>query len=385
MVMTYIPLANALPPLTDILPNPRTLMGPGPSNVHPRVLGAMAQPTVGHLDPTFQQLMEEIKQGLRYAFQTKNALTFPVSAPGSAGMEMCFANLMEAGDKVIVARNGVFGGRMLENVTRFGGVPVDISFDWGTAIDPNRIEQALKDHPDAKILAFVHAETSTGVLSDAESLCALAQAHDCLTIVDAVTSLGGVPVKVDDWGIDAVYSGSQKCLSCPPGLSPVSFSDQAIDRLRARTTPVPSWFLDLTLVMDYWDGAGGRTYHHTAPVNAMYALYESLLLLQAEGLERAWTRHRVQHENLVAGLEELGLSLPVDAAVRLPQLNLVTIPEGKDDGTVRAALLSEYGLEIGAGLGTFAGKAWRIGLMGHTARPENVAICLKALSYALSA
>ena len=385
MVMTYIPLANALPLLTDILPNPRTLMGPGPSNVHPRVLGAMAQPTVGHLDPTFQRLMEEIKQGLRYAFQTKNALTFPVSAPGSAGMEMCFANLMEAGDKVIVARNGVFGGRMLENVTRFGGIPVDIAFDWGTAIDPNRIEQALKDHPDAKILAFVHAETSTGVLSDAESLCALAQAHDCLTIVDAVTSLGGVPVKVDDWGIDAVYSGSQKCLSCPPGLSPVSFSDRAIARLRARTTPVPSWFLDLTLVMDYWDGSGGRTYHHTAPVNAMYALYESLLLLQAEGLERVWIRHRVQHENLVAGLEELGLSLPVDPAVRLPQLNLVTIPKGKDDGAVRAALLSEYGLEIGAGLGTFAGKAWRIGLMGHTARPENVAICLKALSYALSA
>ncbi len=359
-------------------------MGPGPSNVHPRVLGAMAQPTVGHLDPSFQQLMEEIKQGLRYAFQTKNALTFPVSAPGSAGMEMCFANLMEAGDKVIVARNGVFGARMLENVTRFGGIPVDIAFDWGTAIDLNRIEQVLKDHPDAKILAFVHAETSTGVLSDAESLCALAQAHNCLTIVDAVTSLGGVPVKVDDWGIDAIYSGSQKCLSCPPGLSPVSFSDRAIARLRARTTPVPSWFLDLTLVMDYWDGAGGRTYHHTAPVNAMYALYESLLLLQAEGLERVWTRHRVQHENLVAGLEELGLSLPVDPAVRLPQLNLVTIPDGKDDGAVRAALLSEYGLEIGAGLGTFAGKAWRIGLMGHTARPENVAICLKALSYALS-
>ncbi|NOZ67604.1 MAG: alanine--glyoxylate aminotransferase family protein [Alphaproteobacteria bacterium] len=382
--MTVVSHGNILPPLTDILPDPRTLMGPGPSNVHPRVLGAMAQPTVGHLDPTFQQLMEEIKQGLRYAFQTKNALTFPVSAPGSAGMEMCFANLMEAGDKVIVARNGVFGARMLENVTRFGGIPVDISFGWGTAIDPNRIEQALKDHPDAKILAFVHAETSTGVLSDAESLCALAQAHDCLTIVDAVTSLGGVPVKVDDWGIDAVYSGSQKCLSCPPGLSPVSFSDRAIARLRARTTPVPSWFLDLTLVMDYWDGAGGRTYHHTAPVNAMYALYESLLLLQAEGLERAWTRHRVQHENLVAGLEELGLSLPVDPAVRLPQLNLVTIPDGKDDGAVRAALLSEYGLEIGAGLGTFAGKAWRIGLMGHTARPENVAICLKALSYALS-
>ncbi len=384
MDMTVVSHGNILPPLTDILPDPRTLMGPGPSNVHPRVLGAMAQPTVGHLDPTFQQLMEEIKQGLRYAFQTKNALTFPVSAPGSAGMEMCFANLMEAGDKVIVARNGVFGARMLENVTRFGGIPVDIAFDLGTAIDPNRIEQALKDHPDARILAFVHAETSTGVLSDAESLCALAQAHDCLTIVDAVTSLGGVPVKVDDWGIDAVYSGSQKCLSCPPGLSPVSFSDRAIDRVHARTTPVPSWFLDLTLVMDYWDGAGGRTYHHTAPVNAMYALYESLLLLQAEGLERAWTRHRIQHENLVAGLEELGLSLPVDPAVRLPQLNLVTIPDGKDDGAVRAALLSEYGLEIGAGLGTFAGKAWRIGLMGHTARPENVAICLKALSYALS-
>ena len=377
--MTNIRPNDLLPALTDILPDRRTLMGPGPSNVHPRVLNATAHTTVGHLDPTFQTLMEEIKRGLRYAFQTSNALTFPVSAPGSAGMETCFANLVEPGDKVIVARNGVFGARMIENVTRFGGTAIDVPFDWGTAVDPNRIEEVLKAHPDAKILAFVHAETSTGVLSDAQTLCSLAQAHDCLTIVDAVTSVGGVPVMVDDWGIDAVYTGTQKCLSSPPGLSPVSFSNRAVDVIKTRTSAVPSWFLDLSLVIDYWDGAGGRSYHHTAPVNAMYGLYEALRLLQAEGLENAWARHRQMHQKLVTGLTELGLEMPVAADIRLPQLNLVTIPDGAEDGTARSALLDTYGLEIGAGLGAFAGKAWRIGLMGHTARPENVAICLSAL------
>ncbi|MGY8985269.1 MAG: pyridoxal-phosphate-dependent aminotransferase family protein [Sphingomonadales bacterium] len=369
-----------LPSLWEIIPEGRTLMGPGPSDVHPRILGAMGKPTVGHLDPSFQTLMERIKDGLRYAFQTENSLTYPVSAPGSAGMETVFVNLVEPGDKVVVARNGAFGARMIENVTRFGGVVVDVPFDWGTEIDPNKIDDVLRANPDAKILAFVHAETSTGVLSDAATLCEIAQAHDCLTIMDAVTSLGGVPVRLDEWGVDATYSGSQKCLSCSPGLSPVSFSDRAAAVVKNRKTAVPSWFLDLNLVMAYWSGdGGGRTYHHTAPVNALYGLYEALVMLQEEGLDNAWTRHKTQHTILVNGLEGLGLKLPVDPSVRLPQLNLVTIPEGVDDVKVRANLLSEYNLEIGGGLGAFAGKAWRIGLMGHAARPENVTLCLNAL------
>jgi len=375
--------SREMPSLWQIAPEARTLMGPGPSDVHPRVLAATARPTIGHLDPEFQAVMEALKDGLRYAFQTDNALTYPVSAPGSAGMETCFANLVEPGDKVIIARNGVFGARMIENAKRFGGDVIDVSFDWGQPIDPSAVEDALKQHSDAKILAFVHAETSTGVQSDAASLCALAQKYDCLSIVDAVTSLGGIPVLVDEWGIDAIYSGSQKCLSCPPGLSPVSFSERAAAAVKARKTPVTSWFLDLSLVMDYWSGDGGRTYHHTAPVNGLFGLYESLAMLQQEGLDVAFARHRAMHEALVTGLYKLGLELPVDTAHRLPQLNLVTIPDGVNDAQVRAHLLDKFNLEIGAGLGAFAGKAWRIGLMGQSARPENVALCLAALADAL--
>jgi len=378
--MTLLKNSPNIPSLWDIIPSDRTLMGPGPSDVHPRVLAALAKPTVGHLDPNFQTLMEGLKDGLRYAFQTNNALTYPVSAPGSAGMETTFVNLVERGDKVVVARNGVFGARMIENVTRYGGEVIDVPFEWGTEIDVMKVEEVLKANPEVKILAFVHAETSTGVLSDAANLCRIAQENDCLTIMDAVTSLGGVPVKLDEWGVDATYSGSQKCLSCAPGLSPVSFSDKAADVVRNRKTPVASWFLDLNLVMDYWNGEGGRTYHHTAPVNALYGLYEALTLLQEEGLENTWARHKNQHTFLVNGLEGLGLSLPVKPEVRLPQLNLVTIPDGVDDVQVRTNLLNEYNLEIGAGLGAFAGKAWRIGLMGHTAQSKNVALCLSALN-----
>jgi len=360
-------------------PPARTLMGPGPSNVHPRVLAAMAQNTIGHLDPSFVGMMDEVKQLLQYAFQTDNELTLPISAPGSAGMECCFVNLVEPGEKVIVCQNGVFGGRMKEDVERCRGVPVVIEEEWGRPVDPDALEAALKAHPDARSVAFVHAETSTGAQSDAQTLVDLAHRHDCLSIVDAVTSLGGTPVKVDDWGIDAIYSGTQKCLSAPPGLSPVSFNTRAMEKIKARTTKVQSWFLDLNLVMAYWGGGAKRTYHHTAPVNGLYALHESLVMLQEEGLEAAWERHRRHSEALRAGLEAMGLRYLVDEAQRLPQLNAVRVPQGIDEAEVRRALLQEYDLEVGAGLGPLAGKIWRIGLMGHTVTLDNVLLCLRAL------
>jgi len=370
--------------ITSFHPTPRTLMGPGPSDVSPRVLQALARPTIGHLDPEFVGMMDEVKSLLQYAFQTKNEFTIAVSAPGSAGMETCFVNLVEPQDKVIVCVNGVFGTRMVENVERLGATAIIVEDDWGKPVSINKATQALSNHPDAKFLAFVHAETSTGALSDAKSLCALAQQHDVLTIVDAVTSLGGVELRVDEWGIDAIYSGSQKCLSCVPGISPVSFGPRAINKLNQRQTRVPSWFLDQTLVMNYWSGEGKRSYHHTAPVNSLYALHESLVMLQEEGLENAWARHRAQHEKLKAGLKALNIDFIVDEAHRLPQLNTVVIPEGADDGQIRSTLLTEFNLEIGAGLGTLAGKAWRIGLMGYAARNENVALCLAALQSALN-
>ena len=366
-------------------PPRRILMGPGPSDVYPEVLAAQARPTVGHLDPLFVGMMDELKSLIQYAFQTKNEMTMAVSAPGSAGMETCFVNLVEPGEKVIVCRNGVFGERMRQNVERVGAIAVLVDNEWGTPVEPAAVEAALKANPDAKFLAFVHAETSTGALSDAKTLCALAKQYGCLSIVDAVTSLGGVELRVDEWGIDAIYSGSQKCLSCVPGLSPVSFSPAAVEKLKNRKTPVQSWFLDQSLVMAYWTSAGGkRSYHHTAPVNALYALHESLRLLAEEGLEQAWQRHKEMHLVLRAGLEKLGLKFVVAEASRLPQLNAIYIPEGVDDAAVRARLLKDYNLEIGAGLGALAGKAWRIGLMGFGARRENVALCLRALEEVLN-
>jgi alanine-glyoxylate transaminase / serine-glyoxylate transaminase / serine-pyruvate transaminase len=368
-------------------PPPRTLMGPGPADVHPRVLAATARPTIGHLDPAFGAMMEELKTLLRYAFRTENALTMPVSAPGSAGMETCFVNLVEPGDKVIVCINGVFGGRMRENVLRAGGEPVVVEDDWGRAVDPEKLEDALNAHPDAKLVAFVHAETSTGACSDAKTLVEIARRHGCLTIVDAVTSLGGSPLEVDAWGIDAVYSGSQKCLSCTPGLAPVSLSERALAKVTARSTPVRSWFLDLNLVLGYWQGTDGgkgkRSYHHTAPVNALYALHEALVMLAEEGIEQAWERHRTNHLALRAGLSALGLELVVPEAERLAQLNAVAVPGGIDEAAVRARLLETYSLEIGAGLGALAGKVWRIGLMGWSSRPANLLLCLGALGSVL--
>ncbi len=367
----------------SFIPPKRILMGPGPSDVPQRVLDAMARPTIGHLDPAFVDLMEQIKAMLRMAFQTENALTFPVSAPGSAGMEMCFVNLVEPGDKVIVCRNGVFGGRMLENVKRTGGVPVIVDDAWGSAVDLQKVRDAFRANPDAKLLAFVHAETSTGAQSDAAALAKIAQEAGALTIMDCVTSLGGTPVLLDQWGIDAAYSGSQKCLSCTPGLSPVSFSERAIEKIKARKTPVQSWFLDLNLVLGYWQSAGKRTYHHTAPVNPMYGLHESLVMLEEEGLESSWARHRAMHEKLKAGLEGLGLRYVVEESARLPQLNSIYVPDGVDEAAIRSRLLNEFDLEIGAGLGDMAGKIWRIGLMGYSAKQANIDLCLQALSACL--
>lgn len=366
------------------IPPIRTLMGPGPSDVDPRILNALSRPTIGHLDPAFIQLMDEVKGLLQFAFKTKNALTMPISAPGSAGMEAVFVNLIEPGDKVIVCQNGVFGGRMQQNVERCGAKAIMVYDSWGQQSDLQKIEDALKQHPDAKALAFVHAETSTGVRNDAKAICALAKQYNCLTIVDAVTSLAGIELNVDEWQIDAIYSGTQKCLSCVPGLSPVSFSDIAVETIKQRKQPVQSWFLDLALVMQYWGEGGKRAYHHTAPVNSIYALHESLRILQNEGLENAWSRHKNTHKLLKDGLQEMGLRFVVDESYRLPQLNTVEIPQGVDDAKIRLRLLEEFGLEIGAGLGELAGKVWRIGLMGYACNPKNVDYCVSALRKVLN-
>ncbi len=369
---------------TAFHPPLRTLMGPGPSDVPPRILEALGRPTIGHLDPRFIDLMDEVKALLQYVMQTENALTLPISAPGSAGMEACFVNLVEPGDKVIVCQNGVFGGRMKENVERCGGHAVLVQDAWGAAVDPQKLEDALNANPDAKVVAFVHAETSTGAQSDAKTLVELAHKYDCLAIVDAVTSLAGTPVKVDEWQIDALYSGTQKCLSCVPGIAPITFSDRAQHKITNRGHKVQSWFLDMNLVMGYWGKGARRAYHHTAPVNAMYALHEALLMVHEEGLEQSWQRHRHNHEALKAGIEAMGLSFIVNEVDRLPQLNAVSIPEGVDDAAVRSRLLNEHHLEIGAGLGDLAGKVWRIGLMGYSSRIENVTRCLAALDAVLA-
>lgn len=359
------------------------LLGPGPSPVPQRILDALARPTIGHLDPRFVNMMDELKQMLRFAFQTKNELTIPVSAPGSAGMETAFVNLVEPGDTVIVCQNGVFGGRMRENVVRIGATPVMVNDAFGQAIDLDKARSALKANPGAKALAFVHAETSTGVESDAAALCALAREFDSLSIVDAVTSLGGIPVRADEWGADAIYSGSQKCLSAPPGLSPVTFSRRAQEVIKSRRTSVQSWFLDLGLVMNYWQGDSGRAYHHTAPINMLYALHEALLMLEAEGLDAAFARHRSNHLRFRDGLQAMGMELLVAENCRLPQLNAVKVPDGVDEAAVRKRLLAEFSIEIGAGLGEMAGKIWRVGLMGAGSTAANVDRILHALGNCL--
>ena len=366
-------------------PPHRMLMGPGPSDIHPRVLQALGRPVIGHMDPEFVTMMDEVKVLLHYVFQTNNELTLPVSAPGSAGMEACFVNLVEPGDDVIVCINGVFGGRMVENVERCGATAIKVEDTWGTPVSLDKLEDAIKANPNAKAVAFVHAETSTGAQSDAAAISKMARDAGMLTIMDAVTSLGGTPVLIDEWQIDACYSGTQKCLSCVPGISPVTFSKKATDVIRSRNHKVQSWFLDMNLIMGYW-GSGGQTrsYHHTAPVNALYALHESLVMVKDEGIENAWTRHKHMHRALKAGLDVLGLDLLVDEKHRLPQLNAITVPEGVDEAQVRRTMLTKFGIEIGAGLGALAGKVWRIGLMGQSATPRHVTLALTGLEGVLT-
>ena len=366
----------------DIDPGKRVLMGPGPSDVPARVLQAMAAPCVGHLDPYFLSVMDETQQLLRHVFQTENALTIPVSGTGSAGMETCFVNLVEPGDEVAVCVNGVFGTRMSDIVGRLGGELIKIEAEWGRAMDPEAVRQAIQGR-NPKIVAVVHAETSTGACTRLDDLAEIAHEAGALFLADTVTSLGGIEVAVDAWGIDAVYSGTQKCISCPPGLAPVSFSDVALDVLESRTTPVVSWYLDMTMVRNYWGAE--RKYHHTAPVNMIYALREALRIIVEEGLEARWARHRLNHMALVAGVEAMGLAMLVPEAERLPMLNAVRIPEGVDDKKVRAALLNDFGIEIGGGLGPLAGQVWRVGLMGHTACRRNVFLFLSALETVLRA
>ncbi|MBL8796703.1 MAG: alanine--glyoxylate aminotransferase family protein [Planctomycetia bacterium] len=357
-------------------------MGPGPSDVHPRVLTAMATPLLGHLDPQFLQIMNETQEMLRQTFQTTNQLTFPVSGTGSAGMETCVVNLIEPGDKMLVCINGVFGQRMTDVAQRAGAQVTTLERPWGEVFDPQQIREALQKHR-PKVLGIVHAETSTGAWQPMEELGKLCQEFDALLLADTVTSLAGVPVQLDAWGVDAVYSGTQKCLSCPPGLAPVSFSPRGVEVLTKRKTKVQSWYLDMNMVQRYWGEE--RFYHHTAPITMIYALREALRLVHEEGLEARFARHLKNHQALKAGLAALGITYATVEGHQLPQLNAVRIPAGVDDLAVRKRLLSEFGIEIGGGLGDFKGKAWRIGLMGHASRPSNVLLVLAALEQCLQA
>ncbi len=356
-------------------------MGPGPSDVDPRVLAALSQPTIGHLDPAFLSMMDELRDQLRRVFGTVNRATLPISGTGSAGMEACFTNLVEPGDRVLVGVHGVFGGRMATVAERLGAEVTRVEVPFGCALDPEPLRQAAS-RSSFKLVALVHAETSTGVLQDLSPFRAIADEADALLLVDTVTSLGGCPVELDRFGVDAAYSGTQKCLSCPPGLAPVSFSPRAIEVMKRRKAPSTSWYLDLSLLLNYW--GGDRAYHHTAPVNMLAALHQALALVEEEGLEARFARHRTLSAALTTGLEALGLELGVAAADRLPMLTLVRAPEGVDEASVRKALLARYDLEIGGGLGDLKGKAWRIGLMGSSCTPRHVLLCLAALSDVLT-
>lgn len=364
-------MKNLLDGIEDVL-----LLGPGPSCVTQEVYDALSRKTLGHLDPYFMGIMDATKEMLMQILNTGNAMTVPISGTGSAGMEACFVNLVEPGDKVLILINGVFGVRMSDVAARLGADVDTLEFTWGTPVVPEAVEQKIRGNA-YRIVAVVHAETSTGVRNPVAEIGRLLQGSDTLYLVDAVTSLGGIDVRMDDWGIDALYSGTQKCLSCPPGLAPLSFSDRAVARLNGRKTKVPNWYLDLSLIANYWGAK--RVYHHTAPVNMLYGLYQALLLLLQEGPEKAFTRHRKNHLNLVRGLKDLGMEMLVEERWRLPMLNTVMIPEGVDELSVRKRLRSEYRIEIGAGLGPLAGRIWRIGLMGHSSREDSVVRLLAAL------
>ncbi len=363
-------------------PGDLILMGPGPSNVPPRILQAMSAPCIGHLDPYFLSMMDEVQRLLRFLFKTNNSLTLPVSGTGSAGMETCLVNLVEPGDEVVVCVNGIFGTRMADIVQRIGGKLIRVDGKWGRAIDPEDVRKSIKGS-NPKVVAVVHAETSTGVCQPLKDLAEITHDAGAFLLVDTVTSLGGMDVSVDAMGIDATYSGTQKCLSCSPGLSPVSFSVSAMEAIKKRKTPVLSWYLDMSMVKDYWGSE--RKYHHTAPINMIYGFREALLIIAEEGLERRYHRHLLNHKALVAGIEAMGLSMLVPESIRLPMLNTICIPDGVEDLKIRKALLNDFGIEIGGGLGEFAGKIWRVGLMGHTCRRRNVLFFLLALETILKA
>ena len=366
----------------DINPGDRMLMGPGPSNVSARVLQAMSAPCIGHLDPYFLSVMDETQLLLKYLFQTENPFTIPVSGTGSAGMETSFVNLVEPGAEVAVCINGVFGLRMADIVRRLGGQLIRVDGEWGRAIDPEAVRKVVRGK-NPKVLALVHAETSTGVCQPLEDIANIAHEAGALFLVDMVTSLGGIDVAVDRIGIDVAYSGTQKCISCPPGLAPITFGPAAIKALESRKSPVVSWYLDMSMLRSYWGAE--RKYHHTAPINMIYALREALRIIAEEGLEARFARHKLNHRALVAGIEAMGLAMLVPESERLPMLNAVCIPEGVNDMKVRKALLTDFGIEIGGGLGNLQGKIWRVGLMGHSSSRKNVFLFLSALETLLNA
>jgi alanine-glyoxylate transaminase/serine-glyoxylate transaminase/serine-pyruvate transaminase len=353
-------------------------MGPGPSNVHPKVLEALSRAPLGHLDPQFIELMDEIKSLLKFTFQTSSDATFVISGPGSLGMEACLVNLVEPGTEVVVCVGGYFANRMAAIVEKVGGVPVMVQNTWGRAFDPQKLEDTLKEHPDAKVVAFVHAETSTGALSNIKELSAIAHKFNCMTVADTVTSLGAVEVAVDEWGIDAAYSCSQKGLACVAGMSPVTFSERAVEFIKGRNK-IKSWFNDLNLLMGYWSGGPKRAYHHTAPSNQYYGLHEALLILKDEGLDNSWRRHKENSAKLIRRLDEIGLKPLVPEGERIPNLLSILVPEGVDEARVRADLLKKHNCEIGAGLGELSGKIWRIGLMGYNANEKMIEFLISSL------
>jgi alanine-glyoxylate transaminase/serine-glyoxylate transaminase/serine-pyruvate transaminase len=359
----------------------RLLLGPGPSPVPPRVLAALGHPTTGHLDPTFLALMDDVRDGLRKVFGTTNEMTLAMSGTGSAGMETVIVNLVEPGDRVVVAVNGVFGGRLAEVARRAGGEVTTVETPWGRTVDRDALRAAIAERS-PKIVAVVHAETSTGALTPLDDLADEVRAVDGLLVVDCVTSLGGLPVEIDRHGVDAAYSGTQKCLSCPPGLSPVTLGPRAVKKLEQRATKVPSWYLDLSLLKSYWGQE--RAYHHTAPINMVYALHEALAIVLEEDLPVRYARHRDAHARLAGRLGELGLQFVSQEGFRLPMLNAIAAPDGIDEAAVRKRLLERHGIEIGGGLGAFKGKAWRIGLMGHGATTDSVDRVVAALRVELA-
>jgi alanine-glyoxylate transaminase/serine-glyoxylate transaminase/serine-pyruvate transaminase len=358
----------------------RVLMGPGPSDVDPRVLEALSRPTIGHLDPAFLEILDEIRSLLQYTFQTKNEMTLAMSGTGSAGMETCVVNLIEPGDPMLVCINGVFGMRMADVAQRCGADVTTLEIEWGKVFESDQIKYALKQKV-AKVVGIVHAETSTGACQPIEEISKIVHENGALLLVDTVTSLGGMIVDVDGWQIDACYSGSQKCLSCPPGLAPVTFNPAAIKVIENRKTKVQSWYLDLTMIRQYWGSE--RLYHHTAPINLNYALLEALKIVREEGLENRWARHLANHQILKAGLSAIGINYVAQPGHELPMLNAVSVPAGIDDTTIRKQLLNEFGIEIGGGLGVFKGKVWRIGLMGSASTRSNVLLFLSALEKCL--